>query len=245
MKDNSVAIFIPARLNSSRFPKKVLHMIDEKPLIIHVLERAKSIGLCECYVACCSNELKDVVEQHDGKAILTDPNLPSGTDRVFAAVETLKNKPEYIINLQGDTPVFEPKILTEIFNVLKNDPEIDMTTPVTLSSNTEDFHNRNVVKVVFNNMEKVKPGKALYFSRSHIPHGSTQIYTHMGMYAYRYNAMKKFVNLEQTYLEKTESLEQLRAIQNNMNVYAVPVDGNAIAVDVPSDVEVVKKYLHG
>ena len=243
MKSNSASIFIPARLNSSRFPRKILEPINGKPLIIHVLDRAKSTGLCECYVACCCEEVKQIVESYGGKAIVTDPALPSGTDRVFAALETLDNKPEYVINLQGDNPVFEPSILNNILDVLISNSEIDMTTPVVLHEKLDDFSNKNTVKVVFNNMEKNIPGKALYFSRSPIPSGAMSFYSHVGIYAYRYDALKRFVELPQSFLEKSESLEQLRALQNGINVWAVPVKKGAISVDVREDLQAVYQAL--
>lgn len=218
-------------------------MIDGKPLIIHVLDRARSLELCECYVACCSEEVKEVVEKYGGKAIVTDPNLPSGTDRIYAALETLNKKPEYVINLQGDNPVFEESILENILNVLMNDPKIDMTTPVVHHNNLDGFGNENLVKVVFNNMEKNLPGRAIYFSRCSIPNGALQFYSHVGIYAYRYEALKRFVNLPQSYLEKTERLEQLRAIQAGMNVWAVPVKGLSLSVDVREDLNAVYKAL--
>ena len=239
MKDNSSVIIIPARLNSSRFPRKILEPIDGKPLIIHVLDRAQRTNIGECYVACCCNEVKQIVENYGGKAIVTDPNLPSGTDRIFAALETLAEKPQYIINLQGDTPVFDESILADILNVLKNNSEIDITTPVVLQTSPNEFANENTVKVVFSNMEQHVPGKAIYFSRSAIPNGAEWFYSHIGMYAYRYAALMKFVELSQSFLEKAERLEQLRAIQNDMNVWTVPVKGNAISVDVREDLQKV------
>ena len=243
VKNNSATIFIPARLNSSRFPRKILEPINGKPLIVHVLERAKRAELCECYVACCCEEVKQVVESYGGKAIVTDPALPSGTDRVFAALETLTEKPKYVINLQGDNPVFEPSILTDILEVLVSNSTIDMTTPVVLHKDLDDIKDKNVVKVVFNDMDKNIPGKALYFSRSPIPSGAAFFYSHVGIYAYRYDALKKFVEFPQTFLEKSESLEQLRAIQNDMNVWAVPVKNGAISVDVREDLQAVLKAL--
>lgn len=243
MKDNSAAIFIPARLNSSRFPQKILEPIQGKPLIIHVLKRAQDLDLCDCYVACDSREVKEIIESYGGKAILTDPRLPSGSDRIFAALETLESKPEYVINLQGDTPVFDQSILPEILNVLQNNPEIDMTTPVNLHETTLGFDNRNLVKVVFCNMDDNLPGKALYFSRSSIPNGTTKFYSHIGMYAYRYKALKEFVNSPQSFLEKTESLEQLRALELGLNIWAVPVKGSALSVDVREDLKAVNKAL--
>lgn len=243
MQNNSAAIFIPARLNSSRFPQKVLAPINGKPLIIHVLERARATKLCDCYVACCCEEVKDLIEKYGGNAIITDPELPSGSDRIFAAVETLSSKPEFIINLQGDTPVFNGNILVEILDVLQNNSDIDIATPVSFNDNITDAQNENLVKVIFNNMEQKKPGKAIYFSRNVIPHNLNYFYSHIGIYAYRYQALKKFVNLPQSFLERTERLEQLRAIQNDMNVWAVPVNGEAISVDVKDDLEKVLKVL--
>lgn len=243
MKNNSATICIPARLNSSRFPRKILEPINGKPLIIHVLDRARSTGLCECYVACCCEEVKHVVESYGGKAIVTDPELPSGTDRVFAALETFDKKPEYVINLQGDNPVFEPSILEIILDVLVRNHKVDMTTPVVLHKTLDDFDNENTVKVVFNNMDKNIAGRALYFSRSPIPNGTTYFYSHVGIYAYRYDALTKFVNLPQSFLEKTERLEQLRAIQNDLNVWAAPVERGAISVDVRDDLRTVYDAL--
>ena len=241
--DNSAAIFIPARLNSSRFPRKILEPIDGKPLIIHVLDRARSLKLCECYVACCCEEVKKIVEFYGGKAIVTDPGLPSGTDRILAALETLGDKPKFIINLQGDTPIFDAAILENILNVLKSDPTLDMTTPAILHKNLNEFDNENLVKVVFNNMEKNIPGRAIYFSRSPIPGGGQYFYSHIGIYAYRYESLKKFVSLPQSFLEKSERLEQLRAIQGGMNIYIVPVENIALSVDVREDLQAVYKAL--
>lgn len=243
VKDSSSVVIIPARLNSSRFPQKILEPINGKPLIIHILERAKQANLCDCYVACCCEEVRRVVENYGGKAIVTDPDLPSGTDRVFEAVGALDVRPEYIINLQGDTPVFDVIILKDILDVLKSNPEIDMTTPVTLQEKLDDFTNENTVKVVFDGMDKHIPGRAIYFSRSAIPNGLHWFYSHIGIYAYRYDVLKKFIGLSQSFLEKTERLEQLRAIQNNMNVWAVPVKGTAISVDVREDLERVYRAM--
>jgi 3-deoxy-manno-octulosonate cytidylyltransferase (CMP-KDO synthetase) len=195
--NDSVVILIPARLNSTRFPQKILTPIDGKPLILHVLHRAQSLNFCECYVACCCESVKKIIEDGGGKAILTDPDLPSGTDRICAAMAELPTKPEFIINLQGDTPVFSKSIIPAIFEVLKNDASIDITTPVTVCDNTrENAENPNIVKVVFNGMEEGNPGKAIYFSRNAIPSGAGSLYSHIGMYAYRRRALEKFVSMK-------------------------------------------------
>ena len=248
MKQNSkTVILIPARINSSRFPKKVLTDIDGKPLIINVLERAKKSGITdECYVACCCDEVKSVVEQYGGKAILTDPELPSGTDRIFEASKQIDlDDMDILINLQGDIPIFDENILVETLNVIKNDESIDISTPVIKIKEPHKIQDKNCVKVVFKNMEHNKSGKAFYFSRDPIPNGSTEFFAHIGIYAYRYHSIKKFVSLEQSYLEKTECLEQLRALENNMNIHAVPVDGFSFSVDVVEDLKAIQNFISG
>jgi 3-deoxy-manno-octulosonate cytidylyltransferase (CMP-KDO synthetase) len=211
-------------------------------MIIRVLERAQKLNLCKCYVACCCEEIKRVVEDYGGEAIITDPELQSGTDRVFAAVETLDRKPEYVINLQGDTPVFDPLMLSKSLEELKGNIEIDIATPATYCESLSDAANENVVKAVFNNMENKMPGKALYFSRSRIPHGATFFYSHVGIYAYRYDSLKKFMSLPRTFCERVERLEQLRALQNGMTIHVVPTEGVALSVDVTDDLKAVLKH---
>lgn len=234
-----VAIFIPARLASSRFPQKILTPINGLPMIVHALKRAQELSLGECYVACCAEETKKIIEEHGGKAILTDPDLPSGTDRVYAALQTLSEKPDIVVNLQGDMPIFSENIIAEIVEVMKIHQEIDMATPVSLIRDEEHIGNENKVKVVFENMNDRKPGRAIYFSREAIPNGAREYFYHIGIYAFRQNALEKFVNLPQSYLEKTERLEQLRCLENGMNVWAVPVQGIALSVDVESDLKAV------
>ncbi|GHT88386.1 3-deoxy-manno-octulosonate cytidylyltransferase [Alphaproteobacteria bacterium] len=218
--------------------------ISGKPLIIRVLEQAKSLDFCECYVACCSEEIKEVVENYGGKAILTDPELPSGTDRIFAASKTLHEKQKFIINLQGDNPIFDESILPILLNILEHDETIDIATPVTLKKQENGMNDPNIVKVVFNNMESEKPGRALYFSRNAMPHGTDYFYAHIGIYAYRADALSKFVSLKPTYLEQTERLEQLRALQHGMNICAIPTCGTYLSVDTENDINSVEEFLY-
>jgi 3-deoxy-manno-octulosonate cytidylyltransferase (CMP-KDO synthetase) len=215
-------------------------------MILHVLHMAQSLKFCECYVACCCESVKKIVENSGGKAILTDPDLPSGTDRIWAAMAELPVEPEFVINLQGDIPVFSESIIPAIFKILKNDISIDITTPVTACNiKEENVKNQNMVKVIFNGMDDGKPGRAIYFSRNLIPSGVTQsFYSHIGIYAYRREALKRFVSMGPSYLETIERLEQLRAIQNGMNIWAVPVQGVAISVDIVDDLAIVNRYNH-
>ncbi len=251
MKDNimnsRVLIIIPARLNSSRFPRKILTPINNRPLIINTLENAMKSGITkECYIACCSKEVKDIVEDYGYNAIITDPELQSGTDRIFEASKSIDrhlNDDDIIINLQGDMPVFDESILHKIVDILEKDRSIDMSTPVSIIKDISKINDKNCVKVVFNNMEKNIPGKALYFSRESIPSGSDIFYKHIGIYAYRYHALKRFVSLERSYLEETEKLEQLRALQNNINIFAVPVESYSFSVDVREDLNQIFEFL--
>ncbi|MBR1479562.1 MAG: 3-deoxy-manno-octulosonate cytidylyltransferase [Alphaproteobacteria bacterium] len=246
MQDNSAAIFIPARLGSTRFPRKVLEPINGKPLIIRVLDRARELDLCDCYVACCCEEVKQVVESYGGTAIVTDPELPSGTDRIYAALKTLEasgKNPQFVINLQGDTPVFDSRILPELLTVLKTNANVDIATPVVLHKELDEIANKNLVKVVFDGMDVERPGRAAYFSRSPIPANAPYFYSHIGIYIYRRAALERFVHLQQSFLEKVEKLEQLRAIQAGMNVWAVPTTGMALSVDVRDDLAPVLSAL--
>jgi 3-deoxy-manno-octulosonate cytidylyltransferase (CMP-KDO synthetase) len=240
MSNNSAVIVIPARLASVRLPRKILEPIDGKPMLVKVLEQAVSANICDCYVACCCQEVKEIVENFGGKAVVTDPKITCGTERVHAAVKSLGLKPEFVINLQGDTPVFSTSILSDILSVLESDPSIDMTAPVVKA---DSARNQNSVKVAFNGMENEAPGKAIYFSRSAIPHGAQEFYSHVGMYAYRLDALDRFVSCGQSYLERTEKLEQLRCIQNGMNVWAVPVNGVALSVDTAEDLNEVVEFV--
>lgn len=236
-------VIIPARLNSSRFPQKILEPINGKPLIIHTLENAVKADVGECYIACCCESVKNIVESYNGNAIVTDPDLPSGTDRVFAALNSLNFEPDIIFNLQGDTPVFEPKILLSLLETMLSTPDIEMATPVVKIKNSIDIENPNVVKVAFNNMENDKPGQAIYFSRSPIPYNAHTFYAHLGIYAYRYKSLKKFISFNKSYLEQSEKLEQLRCLQNNMNIAAVPVEGYALCVDVKEDLQKIYDFF--
>lgn len=237
MNQKTIAIFIPARLASTRFPNKILENINGKPMIIHVLERAKALNIGECYVACCCEQVKNIVESYGGKAITTDPSLQSGTDRIYAAIQMMNKIPDIVVNIQGDMPVFSENIVHELLEVMKRDESIEIATPASIITNKDEVDDKNKVKVVFQNMEKHQPGKALYFSREAIPSGGETLYGHIGIYAYTYKALAKFVNLERSYLEKIESLEQLRALENNINIFVVPVIGKTISVDVVDDIK--------
>jgi 3-deoxy-manno-octulosonate cytidylyltransferase (CMP-KDO synthetase) len=234
-------IVIPARIGSTRFPKKVLYPILGKPMIQWVYEGAKKSEYAEkIFIATDSEEVKKQVELFGAEAILTPSELPSGTDRVFYAIKDLDVK--YVINLQGDEPLITGEVLDKIFFALF-EGNCDIATPYYSTNNKEEAENPNRVKIVsdINNY-------ALYFSRSLIPfyREATENYNfkiHIGVYGFTKESLKKFVSLPQSFLEKTEKLEQLRALENGMRIKLVEVQYKPCPVDTLEDIEEVEKRL--
>ncbi|MDB2414323.1 3-deoxy-manno-octulosonate cytidylyltransferase [Rickettsiales bacterium] len=233
-----IVICIPARLASTRLPNKPLADINGKPMIIHVLERAKEANIGDIIVACAEKEIADNVEKFGGKAILTDPELPSGTDRIYQALKKANYKADYVVNVQGDLPTLDPALINKSVDILKNDEKVDISTLAAIIKNEDERENPNVVKAVisFDN-EKNKTGKALYFTRASAPYGNGDLYHHIGLYAYKMQALEKFVNLPPSSLEKREKLEQLRALENNMRIDVAIVDTVPLGVDTQEDLQ--------
>lgn len=226
-------IIIPARLGSTRLPNKPLADIGGKPMVVRVMKQALKANVGEVIVACAEQEIKEAVEKAGGQAILTPPDLPSGTDRIYhAASRTLH---DIIINLQGDMPLIDPKLIQKVLEPLKN-PAVDIATLVTPVNNAADKNNPNKVKAVL-----AENGRALYFTRSPAPHGDDQFYYHIGVYAYRRAALEAFVKLPPSPLELREKLEQLRALEAGMPIAAAIVDAEPLGVDTLEDLEKVRK----
>jgi len=201
-------------------------------MIEHMLNQVKQTGLQNIYVATDSHLIEDIVIKNGCKAIMTDENCPSGTDRVFSAVQLMQDSDhiEYIINVQGDMPFLEPNVILKLIENLKTSSFGIMTPVVKVDRQVADS-NANV-KVVAN-----KDGKALYFSRSMVPFGSSEFLYHIGVYGFQKNTLTKFVELPQSFLEKQENLEQLRALENNIDIGIVFVDSVPISIDTESDLE--------
>ena len=252
MKENKILIIIPARLSSTRLPNKPLADIFGKTMIERVYLQALKAGLGEVYVACDGVEIADVINKSGGKAIITDPALPSGTDRIYAALEQVdaQNEFDVVVNLQGDLPAIDPEVIRAAVNALINS-DSDIATVASVIKNKSEITNPNVVKIAigFNDAfddsidENNKKGQALYFSRSAIPYGSVEYYHHIGIYAYRKSALMKFVSLKPSGLEKIESLEQLRALENNMKITVQIVNSHPLSVDTKEDLEAIKKFI--
>jgi 3-deoxy-manno-octulosonate cytidylyltransferase (CMP-KDO synthetase) len=227
---SNVAIIIPSRLGSTRLDKKPLKQIGSQSMISHVLDQVKLTKLQNIYVATDSDLIAEKVAEKNCKSIMTDPNCSSGTDRVFDAFQLIPNKAEieYIINVQGDMPFVEPEAILAVIENLKNSSFQIMTPVAKVNKEVADFNSN--VKVVVNNT-----GKALYFSRNLIPFGANEFLYHIGIYGFRKKTLAEFVQLPQSPLEKYENLEQLRAMENNIDIGVCYVDNIPISVDTQED----------
>jgi 3-deoxy-manno-octulosonate cytidylyltransferase (CMP-KDO synthetase) len=235
---------IPARYESKRFPGKPLADILGKPMIWHVYEQARRCAqLSSVVLATDDDRIRLVAEKLDITVVMTDTNHPSGTDRVMEAAAKLKLPTDsVIVNIQGDEPALEPAMLTQLVRPF-GAADVQVTT-LARKINAAEAANPDLVKVVF-----AKDGRALYFSRSPIPHpGKTQnnhCHGHIGIYALRMKMLEKFVALDQSRLEIAERLEQLRLLENNIAIQIVVTDHQTCAVDRPEDIEAVSKIISG
>ena len=209
-------IVIPARIGSTRLPNKVLADINGKPLILRAYECALAANIGKVIVACDDERIKEIVGNAGGTAILTNPKLASGTDRVHSAWQKfdLNKEYEYIINVQGDIPNLDLEFIRETVRILKETNYDIATAGVPIKD--ESYKLSSVVKPVISFANETQ-GQALYFSRSEIPYGGPY-YFHVGLYGFRANSLEKFVSLPQSNLEKIEKLEQLRALENGMTI---------------------------
>jgi len=237
---------IPARYDSKRFPGKVLADLFGKPLIQRVYEQARKVELLDdILVATDNEEIFKVVENFEGKAIMTSSNCRSGTDRVAEVARGLNA--DIFVNIQGDEPLISPEVISKVAQVLIEDKTIDIATVARKITTQKELNNPNVVKVVIDN-----DGFALYFSRAQIPYvrdsleleslGSVS-YKHIGLYTYRRDFLLNFVHMEESALEKVEDLEQLRALENGYKIKVVITGYDSIGVDTREDLEKVRKIL--
>jgi 3-deoxy-manno-octulosonate cytidylyltransferase (CMP-KDO synthetase) len=239
-----VLTIIPARMAAARLPNKPLADIHGVPMIVRVLKQAEEAGIGPVIVACDGDAIKSVVEAHGGIAVITDPALPSGTDRAFAAAEIFdpKGKFDLIINVQGDQPNLNPDDLKTMATFMTNNDH-DITTIAALSKDSSDRTNLNVVKIAMNETATGTKTQAYYFSRSCIPSEAKNVYHHIGVYGYKRDVLKKFVSLKPSYLELAERLEQLRALEAGMRIDVVVVNSIPQSVDTPEDLEKVKNLI--
>ena len=234
---NKTAIIIPARFASTRLPGKPLIKVLDKPLIQWVYEKAKLSKLANDVIIATDNDLVfEVAKTFTDSVELTDANHKSGSDRI-AEVTKRHNDFEYIVNLQGDEPLIKPESIDNIIQGLKDGA--DISTLVRLLDDKKDIENPNCVKCVMDNK-----GYALYFSRSKIPYerniNEAEFYGHIGIYGYTRKALLEMTNESQSMLERSESLEQLRALQMGFKIKTIKVDFKPIGIDTPEDLEAFK-----
>lgn len=243
MKYDDTIIVIPARFGSTRLPGKSLKDINGLPMVVRVMNIAKSLDICDVIVATEDQKVVDVVEKYNGEAVLTDNTLQSGTDRIYQALKKTNRTYKYIINVQGDMPNIDGKIIKEIVQLLHTNDTIEIATAIYKITDNSWRQKPQCVQAVIAYNEKQNCHKCLYFSRSDVPNGSGDAYAHLGIYGYTKDSLEKFVSLPVSRLEKSEKLEQLRALENNMSIYAIIVDSFPISVDVEEDLELARKLI--
>jgi len=239
-------IVIPARMASSRLPGKPLALIAGAPMIVQVWRRATEAEAGRVVVAAAEAEIAEAVKAAGGEAVLTRPDHPSGSDRVWEAVKAVdpEGRAPAVINLQGDLPTLEPQLINACVDLLSQGAA-DITTLAAEITDPAERTNPNVTKAVISMADGMSHGRALYFTRSTAPSGEGPLYHHIGIYAYRREALERFVALPPSPLELRERLEQLRALEAGMRIDVAVVDTVPLGVDTPEDLEKARGALEG
>ena len=234
---------IPSRIQSTRILRKPLSLIQGKPMIQWVYENAKRCqALADVIVATDSEEIADVVHQAGGKTLMTDPNLPTGSDRV-AAVARQYPEMDVIINLQGDEPFIRPRMLEQLVAPYLQGESPEMTTLASPLDRETNYLNPGAVKVITD-----LHGNALYFSRSPIPYfrmsQQAPVYHHIGLYAFRRDFLLYYTTLQQTPLEKTELLEQLRVLEHGFKIRVCLTQDKTLEINLPEELEQAQSFIY-
>jgi len=231
-------LLIPARLAATRLPGKPLADIGGLPMIVRVVRQAEASGVGPVAVAAGDPEIVAAVEAAGGRAVLTDPDLPSGSDRILAALWALDpaGRHDVVINLQGDIPFIAPEAIRACADLLSECPEADISTVMVAESDPGDRVNPDMPKVVAAMAPDGRCARALYFTRS-VLYGEGPVWIHHGIYGFRRQALERFTAAPPSPLERRERLEQLRALELGMTVWSAVLDEAPISVDNPSDLE--------
>lgn len=237
-------LLIPARLKATRLPSKPLADVAGVPMIVRVMRQAMASELGPVVVAAGEKEIATVVEQAGGKAVLTDPALPSGSDRIHAALEALDpdGRHDVAINLQGDLPALDPRQIRAVAQALE-ESGADIATLAAEITDPAERDNPHVVKAVVSWRADGRLGRALYFTRATAPSGDGPLFHHVGIYAFRRAALRRFVSLPPSALEKREKLEQLRALEANMSIGVARVDSVPLSVDTEADLVKANQFF--
>lgn len=243
MTEHDTLVLIPARMAASRLPGKPLLDIAGLPMIAQVLRRAREARLGRVAVATDSAEIAAAVAAEGGEAVMTRADHPSGSDRIFEALEKLdgEDRIKTIINVQGDLPTIAPANIRAVLQPFA-EPTVDIATLAAQIRVAAEHDNPNVVKVVGSPLSQ-DTLRALYFTRCTAPFGEGPRYHHIGLYAYRRTALARFVALPPSSLERREKLEQLRALEAGMRIDVRIVDSVPLGVDTPDDLEAARRIL--
>ncbi|NKB56144.1 MAG: 3-deoxy-manno-octulosonate cytidylyltransferase [Alphaproteobacteria bacterium] len=237
-------VLIPARLASTRLPNKPLADIHGAPMIVHVLRRALEADIGPVVVAAAEREIADAVHDAGGKAVLTDPAHPSGSDRIFEALVHCDpdGAHDAVVNVQGDLPTLDPEIVRIAFRMLA-DPDVDIATLCAETTDEAECTDPNVPRAIASITETDAVSRALYFTRGAAPWGEGPHYHHIGLYAYRRASLERFVALPRGVLEQREQLEQLRALEVGMRIDIARVDTVPLGVDTPAELTRAREIL--
>lgn len=241
--ENTIVV-IPARMSSSRLPGKPLADINGLPMIVHVWKRAIEANIGQVLVAAAEVKIVEIIRNHGGDAIVTDPALPSGSDRIAAALKMrdIHEKFEYVVNLQGDLPTVDPLAVRRCLAGLTNE-QVDIATIAALIENDEDIKNPNIVKAIASLGKDREVAYARDFVREVGPEHEAPYWHHIGVYAYRRQSLSRFVSLPVSTRETLRKLEQMRALDNDMRIAVVRVDSVPLGVDTSADLEAVRAIL--
>jgi len=239
-------IVIPSRIGASRLPRKPLADIAGEPMVVHVWRNAVAADVGDVVVATDSLDIAVAVENAGGKSVMTLSDHPSGSDRVFEAANSVDpgGKIDIIVNVQGDQPVLEPSLIRDCVAPL-SDPAVDIATVAAELTDPSQVIEPSVVKMIGTPAGNAGTFRALYFTRAAAPFGPGPLYQHIGLYAYRRDALAQFVKLPPSPLEIREKLEQLRALEAGMRIDVKQVASVPMSVDTPDDLERVRAWFAG
>ena len=243
MTETRTLVLIPARMAATRLPGKPLLDIAGLPMIVHVLRRAEAAKIGRVAVATDTPEIAAAAKSHGFEAVMTRADHPSGSDRIFEALGKLdpQGLVETIVNVQGDLPTIPPDDIRAAVTLLR-DAKVDIGTLAAAIRKQEEHTNPSVVKLIGSPLNN-RQLRALYFTRATAPYGDGPRYHHIGLYAYRREALERFVRLPPSVLETREKLEQLRALEAGMRIDAAIVDSVPLGVDTADDLETARRLL--
>lgn len=241
---NNTVILIPSHLRATRLPNKPLLLINNKPMIVHCWQRAIESKIGDVYVATADEEIAKVIKDVGGKSILTNKEHKTGSDRIFEAIEkNFSQKPKNIINVQGDMPNIDPSAIKLLDKFMKNN-FYQIATLATKINSIKDLENKNIVKVETKKEMQINNfDNALDFFRLKNINAENFYYHHVGIYGYQYETLKKFISLKRSDNEISRSLEQMRAMDNNISISVGLTDSYALGVDTIEDLEEIRNIM--